>query len=45
MTEYHLDGLRLDAADRSVDLSPRHVAEEIGEAVHARGRRSGAGRW
>jgi maltooligosyltrehalose trehalohydrolase len=37
VTEYHLDGLRLDAADRIVDLSPEHVAEEIGEAVHAQG--------
>jgi maltooligosyltrehalose trehalohydrolase len=37
VTEYHLDGLRLDAADRIVDLSPMHLAEEIGEAVHAQG--------
>jgi len=35
--EFHLDGLRLDAADRIVDLSPIHLAEEIGEAVHRRG--------
>lgn len=35
--EFHLDGLRLDAADRIVDLSPVHLAEEIGEAVHRRG--------
>jgi maltooligosyltrehalose trehalohydrolase len=37
ITEYHLDGLRLDAADRIVDLSPVHIAEELGAAVHARG--------
>ncbi len=37
VTEYHLDGLRLDAADRIVDLSPVHIAEELGEAVHAQG--------
>jgi maltooligosyltrehalose trehalohydrolase len=37
VTEYHLDGLRLDAADRIVDLSPVHIAEEIGAAVHAQG--------
>jgi maltooligosyltrehalose trehalohydrolase len=37
VTEYHLDGLRLDAADRIVDLSPVHLAEEIGEAVHREG--------
>ena len=35
--EFHLDGLRLDAADRIVDLSPIHLAEEIGDAVHRRG--------
>ncbi|HKU62721.1 MAG TPA: malto-oligosyltrehalose trehalohydrolase [Gemmatimonadales bacterium] len=35
--EFHFDGLRLDAADRIVDLSPVHLAEEIGHAVHARG--------
>jgi maltooligosyltrehalose trehalohydrolase len=35
--EYHLDGLRLDAADRIVDLSPVHLAEELGAAVHAEG--------
>jgi maltooligosyltrehalose trehalohydrolase len=37
ITEYHLDGLRLDAADRIVDLGPVHIAEEIGVAVHAQG--------
>jgi maltooligosyltrehalose trehalohydrolase len=41
VTEYHLDGLRLDAADRIVDLSPAHVAEEIGEAVHVQGKALG----
>jgi maltooligosyltrehalose trehalohydrolase len=37
VTEYHFDGLRLDAADRIVDQSPIHIAEEIGEAVHRAG--------
>ena len=37
VTEYHLDGLRLDAVDRIVDLSPVHIAEELGAAVHAAG--------
>jgi maltooligosyltrehalose trehalohydrolase len=41
VTEYHLDGLRLDAADRVVDLSPVHIAEELGAAVHARGQALG----
>ena len=37
VTEYHLDGLRLDAVDRIVDTSPAHIAEELAAAVHARG--------
>ena len=41
VSEYHLDGLRLDAADRIVDLSPVHLAEEIGAAVHDAGRALG----
>ncbi len=36
ITEYHLDGLRLDAADRIVDLSAVHILEELGDAVHNR---------
>ena len=36
-TEYHLDGLRLDAVDRIVDRSPVHIVEELGAAVHAQG--------
>jgi maltooligosyltrehalose trehalohydrolase len=36
-TEYHLDGLRLDAADRIFDQSPLHLGEEIAAAVHAQG--------
>jgi maltooligosyltrehalose trehalohydrolase len=39
--EFHLDGLRLDAADRIVDLSPVHLAEELGAAVHAEGAAQG----
>jgi maltooligosyltrehalose trehalohydrolase len=39
--EYHLDGLRLDAADRIVDLGPIHIAEELGAAVHAVGEAAG----
>ncbi|HEU4955108.1 MAG TPA: malto-oligosyltrehalose trehalohydrolase, partial [Gemmatimonadales bacterium] len=39
--EFHLDGLRLDAADRIVDLSPVHLAEEIGAAVHRLGADAG----
>jgi maltooligosyltrehalose trehalohydrolase len=36
--EYHLDGLRLDAADRIVDESPRPIVQELTEAVHAEAR-------
>jgi len=39
--EYHLDGLRLDAADRIVDLSARHIVEELTSAVHAEGEAAG----
>ncbi len=39
--EYHLDGLRLDAADRIVDLSARHIVEELTAAVHAEGEAAG----
>jgi maltooligosyltrehalose trehalohydrolase len=42
VTEYHLDGLRLDAVDRVVDLSPVHIAEELGAAVHAQGEALGS---
>jgi maltooligosyltrehalose trehalohydrolase len=42
VTEYHLDGLRLDAVDRVVDLSVVHIAEELGAAVHARGEPPGS---
>jgi maltooligosyltrehalose trehalohydrolase len=41
VSEYHLDGLRLDAVDRIVDLSPIHIAEELGAAVHAQGEAAG----
>ncbi|MGI9039867.1 MAG: malto-oligosyltrehalose trehalohydrolase [Gemmatimonadales bacterium] len=36
-TEYHIDGLRLDAADRIIDLSPSHILEELAGAVHRQG--------
>jgi maltooligosyltrehalose trehalohydrolase len=38
--EFHLDGLRLDASQNIYDSSPRHIVQEIGEAV----RRAAAGR-
>jgi maltooligosyltrehalose trehalohydrolase len=33
LTEFHVDGLRLDAADKIVDLSARHILEELASAV------------
>jgi maltooligosyltrehalose trehalohydrolase len=36
VTEYHIDGLRLDAIHGIFDFSARHVLEEIAEAVHSR---------
>ncbi len=41
ITEYHFDGLRLDAADRIVDLGALHLLEELTAAVHERGRELG----
>lgn len=38
ITEYHMDGLRLDAADRIVDVGALHLLEELTTAVHGRGR-------
>jgi maltooligosyltrehalose trehalohydrolase len=35
VTEYHLDGLRLDATEFIYDFSARHVLEELATAVHA----------
>ena len=35
VTEFHVDGLRLDAIHGIFDFSPRHILREIGEAVHA----------
>jgi maltooligosyltrehalose trehalohydrolase len=35
LTEYHLDGLRLDATHAIVDTSPRHLLAEIAEAAHS----------
>ncbi len=45
VTEYHLDGLRLDAIHRILDFSPRHILEEIREAVHREGEILGRKLW
>jgi maltooligosyltrehalose trehalohydrolase len=35
--EFHIDGFRLDATHAIQDDSPRHILEEITEAIHERG--------
>ncbi len=35
LTEFHLDGLRLDATDAIVDDSPVHLLQELGERARA----------
>ena len=37
MTEYHIDGLRLDAVHGIYDFSARHILLELAEAVHQEG--------
>jgi maltooligosyltrehalose trehalohydrolase len=41
VTEFHLDGLRMDAVQGIFDLSVRHILEELREAVHRQARRLG----
>jgi maltooligosyltrehalose trehalohydrolase len=41
ITEYHVDGLRLDAVHGIFDFSATHILQELAEAVHAEARRLG----
>jgi maltooligosyltrehalose trehalohydrolase len=41
VTEYHIDGLRIDAIHGIFDFSARHILEEIREAVHRQGKNLG----
>lgn len=41
VTEYHIDGLRLDAIHGIYDFSARHILDEIGAAVHDQAARLG----
>ncbi|HKN65778.1 MAG TPA: malto-oligosyltrehalose trehalohydrolase, partial [Gemmatimonadaceae bacterium] len=41
VTEYHIDGLRLDAVHGIFDFSAKHLLQEIVEAVHAQGEQLG----
>lgn len=41
ITEYHIDGLRLDAVHEIFDFSATHILEELTREVHAQGDRLG----
>ena len=41
VTEYHVDGLRLDAVHGIFDFSPTHLLREIADAVHEQAARLG----
>ncbi|OGP94073.1 MAG: malto-oligosyltrehalose trehalohydrolase [Deltaproteobacteria bacterium RBG_16_47_11] len=41
ITEYHMDGLRIDAIHGIFDFSARHILDEIRESVHKQARRLG----
>ncbi|HUF28689.1 MAG TPA: malto-oligosyltrehalose trehalohydrolase [Gemmatimonadaceae bacterium] len=41
LTEYHIDGLRLDAVHGIYDFGARHVLEELTDEVHTQGRHLG----
>ncbi|HSB07378.1 MAG TPA: malto-oligosyltrehalose trehalohydrolase [Thermodesulfobacteriota bacterium] len=41
ITEYHMDGLRIDAVHGIFDFSARHVLDDVREAVHQQARRLG----
>lgn len=41
VTEYHVDGLRLDAIHGIYDFGARHILRELAEVVHAEGDRQG----
>jgi maltooligosyltrehalose trehalohydrolase len=41
VTDFHIDGLRLDAVHAICDFGARHLLEEIADRVHAQGRALG----
>ena len=41
VTEYHIDGLRIDAVHGIFDFSARHILDEIRESVHQQAKRMG----
>ncbi|MGQ9647295.1 MAG: malto-oligosyltrehalose trehalohydrolase [Thermodesulfobacteriota bacterium] len=45
VTEYHVDGLRIDAIHGIFDFSARHILNDIGEAVHQQAKKLGRSVW
>jgi len=45
LTEYHIDGLRLDAIHGIFDFGAHHILQEIGEAFHGEAKRLGRQAW
>jgi maltooligosyltrehalose trehalohydrolase len=45
LTEYHVDGLRLDAIHGIFDFGARHVLQELSDAFHAEAARLGRRAW
>ncbi|MCU1392323.1 MAG: treZ [Ilumatobacteraceae bacterium] len=45
VVDYHVDGLRLDAVHALHDESAVHILDELGDAVHAAGRRAARTVW
>jgi maltooligosyltrehalose trehalohydrolase len=45
VTEYHVDGLRIDAIHGIFDFSARHILFDIRESVHQQARKSGRLVW
>lgn len=45
LAEYHVDALRLDAIHRIIDISPRHILQEIAEEFHREAERLGRLAW
>jgi maltooligosyltrehalose trehalohydrolase len=45
ITDYHIDGLRIDAVHGIFDFSARPFLQELGEEVHRRGQQLGRSVW
>lgn len=45
LTEYHVDGLRLDAIHRIIDISPRHLLADLAAVFHEQARQLGRMAW